>query len=77
MDYWKCSYCCLYFLLFLSVEFSFLVLKILFVFIMHLKDFKSRLQEDFEGLTAASVATVREMAGGIQDDGFLEELNFV
>jgi len=44
---------------------------------MHLKDFKSRLQEDFEGLTAASVATVREMAGGIQDDGFLEELNFV
>jgi len=76
MDYWKCSYCCLYFLLFLSAEFSFLVLKILFV-LVHLKDFKSRLEEDFVGLTAASVATVREMVGGILDDGFLEEVNLV
>lgn len=54
-----------------------MVLKILFVFIMHLKDFKSRLQEDFEGLTAASIATAREMVDGILDDGFLEEVNLV
>jgi len=44
---------------------------------VHLKDFKSRLEEDFVGLTAASVATVREMVGGILDDGFLEEVNLV
>ena len=54
-----------------------MVLKILFVFVIHLKDFKYRLQEDFEGLTTASVATVKEMGGGILDDGFLEEVNLV
>jgi hypothetical protein len=59
------------------VEFSFLVLKIQYAFTMHLEDFESHLQEDFEDLTAASVTTIREIAGGILDDGFLEEVNLV
>jgi hypothetical protein len=54
-----------------------LVLKIQYAFIMHLEDFESHLQEDFEDLTAASVTTIREIAGGILDDGFLEEVNLV
>lgn len=54
-----------------------MVLKIQFVFIVHLKDFKSRSLVDFEGLTVAFVATVKEMVGGIQDDGYLKEVNLV
>jgi hypothetical protein len=59
-------------------EFSFLALKILYVFIVLLKDFKSHLQEDFEGLAAAAtVIAVRETADGIQDGGCLMEVNLV
>ena len=55
-----------------------MALKIQYVFIVLLKDFKSHLQEDFEGLAvAATVIAVRETADGIQDDGCLMEVNLV
>lgn len=55
-----------------------MALKILYVFIVHLKDFKSHLQEYFEGLAAAAtVIVVRETADGILDGGCLMEVNLV
>lgn len=47
--------------------------KILYVFIERLKDSKSHLQEDCEGLDYSA----REKAGGILDGGCLVEVNLV
>ena len=44
---------------------------------MHLEDLQSHLQEDFEGLAAAAVATVRETMGDILDDGCLVGVNLI
>lgn len=55
-----------------------MALKILYVFIVCLKDFKSHSQENFEGLAVATAVTaVRETADGILDGGCLMEVNLV